>query len=229
MPSPLSHIAHWVFDLDNTLYRADANFFAQIDLKMTQFISCYLSVDTAQAAQIRKEYWAEYGTTLSGLMARHNMDPEEFLHDVHDVSLESLNPDPKLRSALQKLSGQKLIYTNGSKAHARNVASHLKIFDLFDGSFGIEDANYIPKPKAAPYDIFNRTFNVDPSRAIFFEDNVHNLQVPKSQGMVTVLVTSDEDFSTAPKTVRPSANGASADWVDYTTDDLPKWLSDYTA
>ena len=229
MNPKLAHITDWIFDLDNTLYRADANFFKQIDVKMTKFIARYLSLESEAASLLRKEYWAEYGTTLSGLMAVHDMDPAEFLDYVHDVELDLLTPNPLMRASIKALPGRKLIYTNGSKGHARNVASHLNLFDLFDGSFGIEDANYIPKPKRKTFEIFNKVFNVDPARAIFFEDNVFNLEVPKSMGMVTVLVTSDADFSDAPEVVRPSGQSTTAHWVDFTTNDLPKWLASHSA
>ena len=224
MHPSLSHIRDWIFDLDNTLYRADAEFFKQIDVKMTDFIARYLSLDTEDASTLRREYWAEYGTTLSGLMAVHGMDPAEFLDYVHDVDLDILPQDPQMRAQINALPGRKLIYTNGSKGHAKNVASHLNLFDLFDGSFGIEDANYIPKPKRETFEIFNKVFDVDPSRAIFFEDNVHNLEVPKTMGMVTVLVTSDADFSDAPEIVRPSGQTATAGWIDYATMTCPRGL-----
>ena len=228
MHADLSHITDWIFDLDNTLYRADANFFSQIDVKMTNFIARYLSLETDDASALRRDYWAEYGTTLSGLMSVHGMDPAEFLDYVHDVDLDILSPDPNMRRAIEALPGRKLIYTNGSKGHAKNVASHLNLFDLFDGSYGVEDGRYIPKPKRETYEIFNDVFDVDPTRAIFFEDSVYNLEVPKAMGMVTVLVTSDADFSDAPEIVRPSGQTVTADWIDFSTNDLPAWLSQMT-
>ena len=94
----LGHIRNWIFDLDNTLYRADVEFFSQIDRKMTAFISRYLALQPNEARLIQKDYLAEYGTSLSGLMAVHGMDPAEFLDYVHDVDLSMLAPDPKLRT-----------------------------------------------------------------------------------------------------------------------------------
>lgn len=214
----------WVFDLDNTLYRADVNFFGQIDKKMTEFISRYLALQPDDARMLQKEYLEEYGTSLSGLMAVNGMDPAEFLDYVHDVDLSMLTPSPTLRRCIQALPGRKYIYTNGSKGHAKNVATHLNLFDLFDGSFGIEDGGYIPKPKRKPYDVFCDVMDItDPSRAMFFEDGVRNLKVPKDMGMTTVLVTSDDDWSHEPASVRPGAP-SNADFIDYITDDLPRWL-----
>ena len=215
----------WIFDLDNTLYRADVDFFSQIDKKMTAFISRYLALQPNEARHVQKEYLAEYGTSLSGLMAVHGMDPAEFLDYVHDVDLTALKPDPNLRAAIKALPGRKYIFTNGSKGHARNVGTHLGVFDLFDGSFGIEDVDYIPKPKRSGYIKFCDVFDVDPSRAVFFEDSVRNLEVPKFMGMKTVLVTSDADWSHEPVVTRPAGGTSKADWVDYITDDLPAWLA----
>lgn len=224
----LDHIQNWIFDLDNTLYRADVAFFSQIDRKMTDFISRYLALQPTEARMVQKEYLAEYGTSLSGLMAVHGMDPAEFLDYVHDVDLQMLKPDPKLRSLIQDLPGRKFIFTNGSKGHARNVASHLNLFDLFDGSFGIEDGDYVPKPKRSPYIKFCDIFDIDPETAIFFEDGVRNLEVPKHMGMVTVLVTSDADWSDEPVITRPAGQTTRADFVDFITNDLTAWLSQHS-
>ena len=220
----LSCIKHWVFDLDNTLYKADVDFFGQIDQKMTAFISRYLALQPTEARQLQKDYLAEYGTSLSGMMAVHGMDPAEFLDYVHDVDLTLLKAEPALRDAIERLEGKKWIFTNGSKAHAKNVASHLNLFDLFDGSFGIEDADYVPKPKRSPFIKFCDIFDIEPEKAVFFEDSVRNLEVPKHMGMTTVLVTSDADWSHEPEVVRPAGTTTKADWVDFVTSDLSHWL-----
>jgi len=118
----LSHIQNWIFDLDNTLYNASVSFFDQIDRKMTDFISRYLQLDPTKARQIQKDYLAEYGTSLSGLMAVHGMDPAEFLEYVHDVDLSLLKPDAQLRQKIEALPGRKFIYTNGSRFQSPNAA-----------------------------------------------------------------------------------------------------------
>jgi len=202
----LAHVQNWIFDLDNTLYRADAEFFSQIDKKITQFISRYLALQPEKARYVQKEFLAEYGTSLSGMMAVHGMDPAQFLDYVHDVDLHMLDPDPLLREHIKALPGRKFIFTNGSKGHAKNVAGHLNLFDLFDGHFGIEDVDYVPKPKRSSYIKFCDVFDIDPETAIFFEDSVRNLEAPKYMGMRTVLVTSDEDWGHEPEITRPAGS-----------------------
>lgn len=224
-PSRLTEIDTWIFDVDNTLYSAGVDFFAQIDKKITAFISRYLAMHTTEARLLQKQYLIEYGTSLSGLMDVHGMDPADFLDYVHDVDLGVLKPNPKLRSAIAALPGRKLLYTNGSRGHAVNIATHLNLFDLFDGHFGIEDGHYIPKPKRAPYETFNKVFAVNPKTSIFFEDNLRNLKVPYDMGMSTVLVTSDADWSHEPEDVRPGGYvNKDIDHLDVITCDLAGWL-----
>jgi len=223
MPS-LSHIKNWIFDLDNTLYRADAGFFSQIDVKITEYMSRYLELNPVRARELQKEYWAEYGTTLSGLMAVNGMEPTEFLDFVHDVDLSALKPDPAMAKAIAALPGRKFIFTNGSQGHAKNIATHLGLWDLFDGSFGVDDVDYIPKPRRSPYIKFCDHFDIDPKAAIMFEDSVRNLEVPKEMGMQTALIVSDEDWGHEPESMRPAGHKTRAPWVDYITDDLPAWL-----
>lgn len=223
----LNEIENWIFDLDNTLYRADADFFSQIDRKMTEFFSRYLALEPDQARQLQKNYLRDYGTSLSGLMAVNHMDPAEFLDFVHDVDLSFLTPDSNLRTQIAALPGRKFIFTNGSRHHAKNVATHLELWDLFDGSFAIEDVNYIPKPKPEPYAQFNQYFNIDPRRAIFFEDSLRNLKVPKDMGMVTVLITSDTNWNHEPEITRPAGAHTNAPWVDHITQNLATWLRDF--
>lgn len=225
----LSHIKSWIFDLDNTLYPADVEFFNQIVRKIEHFVARYLALEPEAALHLQKEYLSEYGTTLSGMMAVHGMDPAPFLDYVHDVDLAFLSPNPALRENIKSLPGQKYIFTNGSKAHAKNVAGHLELFDLFDGHFGVEDTGYIPKPKAHAYDVFLDVFtDIDPKTAIFFEDNLRNLEVPKALGMTTVLVVSDADWSHEPEAARPASGMGDADFVDYVTNDLAGWLGENT-
>ena len=220
----LSNIKNWIFDLDNTLYRADAGFFSQIDVKITDFVSRYLALDPTAARGLQKEYLAEYGTTLSGLMAVHGMDPDAFLEYVHDVDLTPLEPNSTLKAAISALPGRKFIFTNGSYGHAKNVASHLGLWELFDGSFGVDDVDYIPKPQRSSFVKFCDHFNINPKQAIMFEDSVRNLEAPKLMGMQTALIVSDIGHYQLPEVRALDGNKVKAHWVDYIIDDLANWL-----
>ena len=91
---------YWLFDLDNTLYSGQTKVFSEVDKKMSSFISKKFNVDLVKAREIQKEYFYEYGTTLSGLMNHDKIDPHEFLEFVHDIDISWLPKDELLREEL---------------------------------------------------------------------------------------------------------------------------------
>ena len=189
-PRAFSHIDTWVFDLDNTLYPAECNLFAQVDQRMGQFIARHLGVPFEHARHLQKSYYRQFGTTLSGLMQVHRMDPAPFLDYVHDIDLSVVPHSPELRAALLALPGRRLIFTNGSVAHAERVADKIGILDLFEGICDIVATGYRPKPGAGAFNAFVKRHGVDPKRAAMFEDMPQNLEVPHALGMTTVLIRS---------------------------------------
>ena len=128
----LSVIKTWVFDLDNTIYSPQKDIFEQIDKRMTKFITGRLKVTEDDAFKIQKKYFIKYGTTLAGLMKEDKIQPKDFLDFVHDIDLSCLSADTELSSAIKQLKGEKIIFTNGSKAHAEKVISRLELNNVFD-------------------------------------------------------------------------------------------------
>ena len=106
----LANIDCWIFDLDNTLYPASTDLFAQVCEKMSSYIANTLDVDIVKADEIRYEYWQKYGTSLSGLMKNFKIDPDHFLEVVHDIDFSVLSKDSKLLNALNELPGLSLIH-----------------------------------------------------------------------------------------------------------------------
>jgi len=188
LPAPFSHVDTWVFDLDNTLYPSECNLFAQVDRRMGEFIAGYLGVPYEHARHLQKTYYRQFGTTLNGLMTVHKMDPKAFLDYVHDIDLSVVAEAPGLRSAIEKLPGRKLIFTNGTVAHAERVAAKIGVLDLMDGIADIVTTGYRPKPGADAFDAFVERHEVSATTAAMFEDMPHNLEVPHALGMRTVLI-----------------------------------------
>ena len=186
----LSLIKTWIFDLDNTLYPPEENIFSQIDQKMTSFIADNLKISNEEAFNIQKQNFIDHGTTLAGFMNSGNdkIDPDKFLEYVHDINLNSLQEDNDLRKILLLLPGKKYIFTNGTKKHAENVLKKLNLENIFESIFGIKEANYLPKPNLETYNLFLKTYKIDPKTSIMFEDMGRNLIPAKELGMKTVLL-----------------------------------------
>ncbi len=209
-----SHVTHWVFDLDNTLYPPEAALFDQIEVRMTAWVMETLKVSQAEADHLRRHYWATYGTTLAGLMREHDIDPAPYLHAVHDISFDHMRVDHDLVSHIKSLPGRRIVYTNGSEPYARNVLKARGLHDCFDAVYGVEHANFHPKPERQAFDLVFARDGVDCSRGAMFEDDARNLAAPHDLGMRCVHV--------APKR-------ALGDHIHHHTDDLTAFLSHLTA
>lgn len=217
-------IRNWIFDLDNTLYPAECNLFAQIDQRMGAYISRLLDVDLIEARRVQKDYYHRYGTTLNGLMQVHKLDPHDYLDFVHDIDHSVLPVLPELAAEIGKLPGRKFIFTNGSTRHGERVAERLGILDLFDGIFDIAAADFTPKPNGLAYERFLQRHEVAPKEAVMFEDLHPNLKEPHLRGMTTVLVNST--YQDHPSQKDRQSWTALPDYIHYETDDLTGFLSD---
>ena len=208
-------IKYWIFDLDNTLYSGQTKVFSEVDKKMSAFISKKMNVDLVKAKEIQKKYFYEYGTTLSGLMKQDGIDPHDFLKFVHDIDIEWLPKDLKLKEELIKIKEKKYIFTNGSHAHVENVTKQLGINGLFDGAFDIVDANFVPKPHMDPYKKIIEKFDIEPTKSILIEDIAHNLEQAKKLGMKTCWLENEESFA---------KKDADKPYIDYKIKNLPSFL-----
>lgn len=187
--SAFSHVEHWVFDLDNTLYPPSARLFDQIEAKMVAYVMETLGVDHGAADKLRGDYWRNHGTTLAGLMADHDIDPEPYLVAVHDITLDHLEVDAALAAHIAALPGRKIVYTNGSAPYATRVLAARGLSGLFDGIYGVEHAGYRPKPERSAFERVFAQAGVDTTRAAMFEDDPRNLAAPHAMGMRTVYVS----------------------------------------
>ena len=185
----LSEIDCWIFDLDNTLYPASVNLFGQINTKMSNYIMKLVNVDQETAEKMRAEYWKKYGTSLAGLMQNYEIDPKDFLKVVHDIDFSVLPKDLDLLNALNNLPGRKLVYTNGSVPYAREVLKYRGLLSVFNEIYGIEDADYIPKPFPEAFEIIFSKAKIVPNSSAMFEDEERNLVVPFRLGLKTILVS----------------------------------------
>ena len=198
MTADLTHIDVWLFDLDNTLYPPETAFMGLIEARMTEFVAHHVGLSHDDAHALQKKYYRELGTTLAGLMAHHDVRPEDYLDHVHNVPLDSLTPDPELTAAIARLPGRRLVFTNGDENHARRVLAHLGLAELFEDTFHIGSADFVPKPHPDTFDRLIRTHAITPASAAFFEDSEKNLAPAAALGMTTILVGPHAEASTTP-------------------------------
>ena len=206
-----------LLDLDGTVYQDLESVFGQVSKLMTKYISEKLNIDLKKAKELQTNYFYKYNTSLNGLMIHHDIPPKEFLKYVHDIDLSFMKKDVVLRAELEKLDMRKLIFTNGSTDHAKNVLSHLGIDDLFENIFDITDAEYQPKPEPKAFDLMTKKFDLEPSETIYVEDIAKNLSIGKKRGCTTVWLINNEEWGKME---------SDKDYIDYKIENLSLFLKE---
>ena len=213
----LKNIKNILFDCDGVLYNDLNTVFCQVSKRMTNYISKKLNLDIKKAKELQTNYFHKYNTSLNGLMIHHDIPPEDFLKDVHNIDLTFMKKDLFLREVLGSLNLKKFIFTNGSKEHVENIIKHLGIDDLFDGIFDIVDAGFHPKPEAKAFDLMINKFNIDPKETLYIEDIAKNLSIAKNRGSTTAWLINDEYWG---------KKESDKDFIDYKIENLSLFLKE---
>mgnify|MGYP001274836879 CR=1 FL=1 len=211
---------NWIFDLDNTIYDIKAGLFVKISERITQYIMEVLSFTKEEANLVRSNMYKKYGLTLTGLMREYEIDPDEYLDFIHDVTHPELQYEKQLKLSLNNLSGKKFIYTNASQDHAKNILSAMGIATEFEKILDIKATGYLPKPDPKSYDIMLKSFDISANEienSIFIEDTAKNLKPAKLLGIKTVWI--ENDFNVQDYTQHSGS-------VDYKYSDLNAFLND---
>ena len=211
----LKYKKNLLLDLDGTVYQDLESVFGQVSRLMTKYISEKLNINLKKAKELQTNYFYKYNTSLNGLMIHHDISPKEFLKYVHDIDLSFMKKDYVLRGELKRLNMRKLIFTNGSTEHAKNVLSHLGIDDLFEDIFDITDAQYRPKPEPKAFDLMTNKFKIDPKDTVYIEDIAKNLSIGKEKGCTTVWLINNEEWGKME---------SDKDYIDYKIENLSLFL-----
>jgi len=178
------------FDLDDTLYPNTNGLWEAIGKRINAFMVSRLDLPEQRVSTIRDEYLRSFGTTLNGLIANHQVDPQEYLAYVHDVPLENyLRPDPDLQQMLARMPQRKIIFTNSDTGHARRVLAILGVEAYIDRILDIVALDFINKPKPRAYTrALEITSAGNAKNCLFLDDRVENLLPAAEIGMKTTLV-----------------------------------------
>ena len=181
----------WLFDLDNTLHNATPHIFPHINRSMREYIERHLGLDTAQATNLRQNYWERYGATLHGLMRHHGTDPRHFLWETHQFPdlKRMLDFQKPTLHMLRRLPGKKIIFSNAPRHYTDAVLKLTGLDRYFSSIYSVENVHFQPKPMLAGFRSLLHAERLDPKPTIMVEDSLPNLVSAKKLGMKTVWVS----------------------------------------
>jgi len=185
---------HFFFDLDETLYPSSSGLWVEIRNRINAYMHERMGFTAEEIEIIREKYFRQYGTTLFGLQANHQVDMDEYLAFVHSVPLgRYLKPDPRLRAALEGLAGRKFIFTNADCAHAGRVTKALELDGIFECCIDVHTIAPYCKPMPEAFQLaLQAAGNPHPRNCILLDDQGRITRAARGLGMYTVLVGRDD-------------------------------------
>jgi putative hydrolase of the HAD superfamily len=188
-----------LFDLDDTLYPPEAGIMPEIRKRILEYTMTRLDLPMPDADALRRRYFLEYGTSMRGLQINHQIDPDDFLHFVHDIPIKDLlGPNAELDGMLSGLEQDKVIFTNASREHAERVLEALGVRRHFSRIVDVRDMAYESKPQPSAYRRICHLLGVRAKECMLVEDNVRNIRPAKAHGMTTTLILDGQPASDPP-------------------------------
>ena len=178
-----------LFDLDNTLYPPKNAILEQIAPRMRGFISNELGITIEESNTLCDDYYQRYGGTIRGIQLHYpSVDLKKFSEFSHQVNLDKVKKEIKLKDALHAFKKSRYVFTNSPLPYATRVLKHIDLYDCFDGIFSVELTGYKMKPDPHAFNTICQHFDFKASDAAFYDDQVSNIATAKALGMRTVLV-----------------------------------------
>lgn len=183
-------IRYILFDLDQTLYPASSGLLKEVDRRITAYTASFLGVDLPRAAALRKNLYAEHGTTLKGLIAVYGFDKvDDYLAMVHPENVgDFLSPDGELDRALERIPQGKSVLTNSPGEHAARVLDALGVRRRFDNVFDLKSNRYEGKPAASCYINAAKAVGMPIGEILFLDDSLPYLTAFRDLGGQALLV-----------------------------------------
>jgi pyrimidine 5'-nucleotidase len=203
------------FDMDDTLYPSSSGLWHAIKERMNIYMHDVLKIPKDEVSALREQYYQMYGTTLRGLVERHQVNEQDFLAFVHNLPLKDyLTPNPLQREIIASLSQRKLVFTNADIHHARRVLAALQLDDLFETIIDINAVAPYCKPNPESFAIAQELANEpNPRKCVMIDDLPRTTRAALEVGMASILYGTEAPTE--------DASGVFIDW-----NHLPILLSD---
>jgi len=191
------------FDLDDTLYPTSTGLWHAIKERMNIYMRDHMGFEPAEIPGLREKYYLQYGTSLRGLQANHEINVQDFLAFVHDLPLSDyIQPNPDLCEIIASLGTHNLVFTNADAAHARRVLKALELDDCFEIIVDVNAVAPYCKPMPESFQIAMRMAGEsDPGRCVMIDDLPRTTQAAREAGFFSILFGRDSPHSDADATL----------------------------
>ena len=196
----------WLFDYDLTLYGAEERcVLNSLDHRISLFVQKTVGGDFESAHKIRTDYLERFGTTLAGLMAMHQVNPDDFFDFIHEPEyLIYPKKAPEKLALLQSLKGPRFVFTNGRHDWSEAGMAHMGIDSAIDGVFDLKLLGWEGKPHESAYDKMEKwlaqklpamgfEMPTNKREIVLLDDGLRNLEPAHRRGWITIFVNPTTD------------------------------------
>lgn len=191
------------YDIDNCLYPRSLRIQELMQTLIDVYFIRHLDLSAADAIELHRRYYKDYGLAISGLVKHHAIDPLAYNREVDDaLPLDGvIKPDPKLRQLLQDVDKSKVklwLFTNAYITHARRVVRLLGIADMFEGITFCDYAatTLVAKPHAEMFEKAEAEAGVAKKEDCYFvDDSALNCRHARERGWTVVHKLEEGDPS----------------------------------
>lgn len=177
------------FDLDDTLYPSTSGLWQAIKARMNTYMSERIGIPQNEIPSLRESYFNQYGTTLRGLEAHHQVNVADFLAYVHALPLKDyIHPDGLQRSIFASLDTRNYIFTNADQVHAKRVLTELQLESYFEDIVDVNMMAPFCKPMPESFKLAMKLAGeTDASRCMLVDDLPRTTRAARELGMFAVL------------------------------------------
>ena len=171
-----------------------------LDHRISLFVQKTVGGDFESAHKIRTDYLERFGTTLAGLMAMHQVNPDDFFDFIHEPEyLIYPKKAPEKLALLQSLKGPRFVFTNGRHDWSEAGMAHMGIDSAIDGVFDLKLLGWEGKPHESAYDKMEKWlaqklpamgFEMPENKReiVLLDDGLRNLEPAHRRGWTTIFV-----------------------------------------
>jgi putative hydrolase of the HAD superfamily len=179
-----------ILDLDETLYPKQSGLLQCLDRRIEDFMRQNLDLPVETLTTLRSKYFHKYGTTLSGMIINHGVNPAEYIKYVFQVNpADYIQPDPQLAILLNEISLEKVVFSNSPLNYVENVLDVLGIHEQFRKVYDIGFSDFMGKPNLASFRKVLGDLKIDGDSCIMVDDSLVNVLGAKKAGLTGVWLS----------------------------------------
>lgn len=182
-----------VWDLDNTLYRADEAIIDAFNVAMARAVRrAGVDLEMEEAAAMARRSFETYGYSGYVFVQEYGIDRDALHYEVHGTIDEKVIRDTlAVRDLFAAARRDHVLVTHSARVWAEKVLSHLGLRDFFPDGRVLAFEHYDFESKGESRRAFEMALDRigHPAReVVVVEDTLKNLRIPREMGFGTVLI-----------------------------------------